>query len=147
MPKAGRSRECEDLSQHKLPAAKRFFSALPRFLLFPGNWGDQNILVNQRSQANSLEISARSHLFVGYTFCCHRSGSQQHLLEPGAGLKLRHPLGVWAGSLLQASPLIGFTAACTSGAVRREAMVQPEAPRYSPVLRKSSRTSRQSEGT
>ena len=41
MPNAGLSRECEELSQHKLLAAKGFFSALPRFLLFPGNRGAQ----------------------------------------------------------------------------------------------------------
>ena len=41
MPNAGLSRECEDLSQHKLLATKGFFSALPRFLLFPGNRGAQ----------------------------------------------------------------------------------------------------------
>ena len=37
----GLSRECEELSQHKLLAAKGFFSALPRLLLFPGNRGAQ----------------------------------------------------------------------------------------------------------
>ena len=41
MPNAGLSRECEELSQHKLLAAKGFFSALPRFHLFPGNRGAQ----------------------------------------------------------------------------------------------------------
>ena len=44
MPNAGLSRECEELSQHKLLAAKGFFSALPRFLLFPGNRGAQIFL-------------------------------------------------------------------------------------------------------
>ena len=44
MPNPGLSRECEELSQHKLLAAKGFFSALPRFLLFPGNRGAQKYL-------------------------------------------------------------------------------------------------------
>ena len=39
MPNAGLSRECEPLSQHKLPAAKSLVSALPWFLLFPGSSG------------------------------------------------------------------------------------------------------------
>ena len=43
MPNAGLSRGCEELSQHKLLAAKGFFSALPRFLLFPGNRGAQSV--------------------------------------------------------------------------------------------------------
>ena len=41
MPNAGPSRECEEWSQHKLVDAKGVFSALPRFLLFPGNRGAQ----------------------------------------------------------------------------------------------------------
>ena len=35
------SREHEELSQHKLLTKRFFFSALPRFLLFPGNRGAQ----------------------------------------------------------------------------------------------------------
>ena len=57
MPNAGLSRECEELSQHKLPAAKGFFSALPRFFLFPGNRGAQLTLEKQGPLSDSLPIS------------------------------------------------------------------------------------------
>ena len=59
MPNAGLSRECEELSQHKLLAAKVFFSALPRLLLFPGNRGAQrNVICGNFQEAHPDEFTA-----------------------------------------------------------------------------------------
>ena len=58
MPNAGFSRECEEFSQHKLLAAKGFFSALPRFLLFPGNRGAQ-VLTKKKERGGLSRTRAR----------------------------------------------------------------------------------------
>ena len=58
MPNSGLSRECEELSQHKLLATKDFFSALPRFLLFPGNRGAQLLKGKEAEALRQVHVVA-----------------------------------------------------------------------------------------